>query len=170
MSHLQFDDYEIDIEQRRLSENGIPLRLGGRAFDILSALVRRAGDVVTKDELITMVWPTTTVDEGALRVHLVALRKALGDQARHLIETIPGRGYVFAGSVRQISREEATPEPVALVASHPIASLPRMPKRLIGRSEYIQTTLDLLEKTRLLTLAGPGRTRTCNQSVMSRRL
>jgi predicted ATPase/DNA-binding winged helix-turn-helix (wHTH) protein len=156
MSHLQFDDYEIDIEQRRLSENGIPLRLGGRAFDILSALVRRAGDVVTKDELITMVWPTTTVDEGALRVHLVALRKALGDQARHLIETIPGRGYVFAGSVRQISREEATPEPVALVASHPIASLPRMPKRLIGRSEYIQTTLDLLEKTRLLTLAGPG--------------
>ncbi len=156
MSHLQFDDYEIDIEQRRLTENGLPLRLGGRAFDILSALVSRAGDVVTKEELIALVWPTTIVDEGALRVHLVALRKALGDHARHLIETIPGRGYVFAGDVRKISSEEAVHKPVSPIANHPVGSLPRMPKRLIGRSEYIRSTLELLDKSRLLTLAGPG--------------
>lgn len=156
MSLLQFDDYEIDIEQRRLTENGLPLRLGGRAFDILSTLVSRAGDVVTKDELIASVWPTTIVDEGALRVHLVALRKALGDHARYLIETIPGRGYVFAGSVREISRDEPTREPSLPAAYHLVGSLPRMPRRLIGRSDYIRSTLDLLEGTRLLTLAGPG--------------
>lgn len=156
MSHLQFDDYEIDTEQRRLTENGMPLRLGGRAFDILSALVCRAGDIVTKDELISLVWPTTNVDEGALRVHLVALRKALGDHARHLIETIPGRGYVFAGSVRPISREQALPEPVPAGTNYPVARLPRIPKRLIGRNEFIRSTLNLLETTRLLTLAGPG--------------
>jgi predicted ATPase/DNA-binding winged helix-turn-helix (wHTH) protein len=156
MSLLQFDDYEMDIEQRRLTENGLPLRLGGRAFDILSALVSRAGVVLTKDELIALVWPTTIVDEGALRVHLVTLRKALGDHARHLIETIPGRGYVFAGSVRQISRDETPPNQRSTSAYHLVGSLPRMPRRLIGRSEYIQSTLHLLEATRLLTLTGPG--------------
>ncbi|MBO9127973.1 MULTISPECIES: ATP-binding protein [unclassified Rhizobium] len=156
MSLLQFDDYEIDIEQRRLSENGLPLRLGGRAFDILSALVSRPGNVITKEELIAHVWPATTVDEGALRVHLVALRKALGEQARHLIETIPGRGYVFSGSVRQISRKETTSEPLWPVARHLVGSLPRMPKKLIGRAEYIRATIELLERSRLLTLAGPG--------------
>ncbi|MBB3979728.1 putative ATPase/DNA-binding winged helix-turn-helix (wHTH) protein [Rhizobium azooxidifex] len=156
MSLLQFDDYEIDIEQRRLTENGQPLRLGGRAFDILSALVCRAGEVVTKEELITLVWPTTIVDEGSLRVNLVALRKALGDHARHLIETIPGRGYVFAGSVRQISREETAPEPISHFADPLVGTLPRMPRRLIGRNEYIRSTLDLLDTARLLTLAGPG--------------
>ncbi len=156
MSLLQFDDYEIDIDQRRLTEHGLPLRLGGRAFDILSALVCRAGDVVTKEELIALVWPTTIVEEGALRVHLVALRKALGDHARHLIETIPGRGYVFAGSVRQVSRKAPNPEPIAAVAHHLVGSLPRMPKRLVGRNGYIRSTLELVDSTRLLTLTGPG--------------
>ena len=101
MTLLQFDEYEVDLDHRRLTESGRPLRLGGRAFDILSALISRAGVVVTKEELIDLVWPTTTVDEGSLRVHLVALRKTLGDQAKHYIETIPGRGYLFAGIVRQ---------------------------------------------------------------------
>ncbi len=156
MSLLKFEDYEIDIEQRRLTEHGLPLRLGGRAFDILSALVSRAGVIVTKEELIALVWPTTNVDEGALRVHLVALRKALGDHARHLIETIPGRGYIFAGSVRQVSRDEVLTEPVSPVAPHLVGSLPRMPKSLIGRNDYIRSTLELLGSTRLLTLTGPG--------------
>lgn len=156
MSHLQFDDYEIDIEQRRLTENGIPLRLGGRAFDILSALVSRAGDIVTKDELIAQVWPKTVVEEGALRVHLVALRKALGNHARHLIENVPGRGYVFAGSVRRISRERPPPETAGTTLNLPVAIIPRIPKKLIGRDEFIRSTLALLETTRLLTLAGPG--------------
>ncbi len=156
MSLLQFDDYEIDIEQRRLTEHGQPLRLGGRAFDILSTLVSRAGEVVTKEELISLVWPTTLVDEGSLRVHLVALRKTLGDRARHYVETIPGRGYLFAGDVRPISRAYdvvAKPQPASPAL---VGNLPRMPKKLVGREESIQSNLELLESTRLLTLAGPG--------------
>lgn len=156
MSLLQFDDYEIDIEQRRLTERGQPLRLGGRAFDILGTLVSRAGEVVTKEELISLVWPTTIVDEGSLRVHLVALRKTLGDRARHYVETIPGRGYVFAADVRSIAREGQIAAAAQAMASPLIGSLPRIPKRLVGREECIRSTLELLESTRLLSLAGPG--------------
>ncbi|MBW9116901.1 helix-turn-helix transcriptional regulator [Rhizobium cauense] len=156
MSLLQFDNYEIDIEQRRLTEHGQPLRLGGRAFDILSTLVSRAGEVVTKEELISHVWPTTIVDEGSLRVHLVALRKTLGDRARRYVETIPGRGYLFAGDVRQIPRENDIVVMPQLASSPLAGNLPRIPKRLVGREECVRSTLELLESARLLTLVGPG--------------
>ncbi|TDK31859.1 adenylate cyclase [Rhizobium deserti] len=156
MSLLQFDDYEIDIEQRRLTERGQPLRLGGRAFDILSTLVSRAGEVISKEELISLVWPTTTVEEGSLRVHLVSLRKTLGDRAKHYIETIPGRGYVFAGRVRPLARSEEVREPDTAVAIDLMSALPRIPRKLVGRDEFIASTLELLKTARLLTIAGPG--------------
>jgi predicted ATPase/DNA-binding winged helix-turn-helix (wHTH) protein len=156
MSLLQFDEYEIDIEQRRLTERGQPLRLGGRAFDILSTLVSRAGEVISKEELISLVWPTTTVDEGSLRVHLVSLRKTLGDRAKHYIETIPGRGYVFAGRVRPLPRSEEVREPDTAVAIELMSALPRIPRKLVGRDEFIASTLELLKTARLLTIAGPG--------------
>ncbi|GGG11812.1 ATPase [Rhizobium wenxiniae] len=156
MSLLQFDDYEIDIEQRRLTERGQPLRLGGRAFDILSTLVSRAGEVISKEELINLVWPTTTVDEGSLRVHLVSLRKTLGDGAKHYIETIPGRGYVFAGNVQSLARNEGGQEPDTAVVTDLMSALPRIPRKLVGRDEFIASTLELLKTARLLTIAGPG--------------
>ena len=156
MTLLQFDEYEVDLDHRRLTESGRPLRLGGRAFDILSALISRAGVVVTKEELIDLVWPTTTVDEGSLRVHLVALRKTLGDQAKHYIETIPGRGYLFAGIVRQSVRGGMTLQQEVSLDSDVPLSLPRVPKRLIGRDDFIRSSLDLLKTARLLTFVGPG--------------
>lgn len=156
MSLLQFDEYEIDIEQRRLTERGKPLRLGGRAFDILSALVTRAGEVISKEELINLVWPTTTVDEGSLRVHLVSLRKTLGDRAKHYIETIPGRGYLFAGNVRPLARSEEVREPDIAFVPDLMSALPRIPRKLVGRDDFIASTLELLKTARLLTIAGPG--------------
>lgn len=156
MSLLQFDDYEIDIDQRRLTERGQPLRLGGRAFDILSTLVSRAGEVISKEELINLVWPTTTVDEGSLRVHLVSLRKTLGDRAKHYIETIPGRGYVFAGHVHALTRSEGIREPETAGAIDLMSALPRIPRKLAGRDDFVASTLELLKTARLLTIVGPG--------------
>lgn len=156
MSILQFDDYELDIEQRRLTERGQPLRLGGRAFDILFTLVSRAGEVIAKDELINLVWPTTTVDEGSLRVHLVSLRKTLGDRTKHYIETIPGRGYVFAGNVRALARSEEIREQETEGTIDLMRALPRIPRKLTGRDAFVASTLELLKTARLLTIVGPG--------------
>ena len=67
-----FGSFRFIPAQRILFEDGKPLRLGGRAFDILIALVERAGDTISKEELIARVWPDTVVEEAALRVHVAA--------------------------------------------------------------------------------------------------
>jgi DNA-binding winged helix-turn-helix (wHTH) protein len=74
-----FGSFRLIPAQRMLLEDGKPLRLGSRGLDILVTLVESAGETIRKDQLIARTWPDTVVDEGALRVHLAALRKALGD-------------------------------------------------------------------------------------------
>jgi DNA-binding winged helix-turn-helix (wHTH) protein len=74
-----FGSFQL-VPAQRLLLNGLrPLRLGSRAIEILITLVECAGETVSKDQLIGRVWPDTVVDEGALRVHVAAVRKALGD-------------------------------------------------------------------------------------------
>ena len=73
-----FGSFRLIPAQRMLIEDGKPLRLGSRALDILVTLVESAGETIGKDQLIAHTWPDTVVDEGA-RVHVAALRKALGD-------------------------------------------------------------------------------------------
>src|SRR5215471_15544364 len=74
-----FGSFRLVPGQRVLLEDGKPLRLGSRALDILITLVESAGATIRKEQLITRTWPDTVVDEGTLRVHVAALRKALGD-------------------------------------------------------------------------------------------
>src|SRR5262249_38756978 len=74
-----FGSFRLAPARRILLEDGKPLRVGSRAFDILVALVERAGQTISKEELIARAWPGTVVEEAALRVHVVALRKALRD-------------------------------------------------------------------------------------------
>jgi DNA-binding winged helix-turn-helix (wHTH) protein len=78
-----------------------PVHLAPKTYDVLVALVRRAGRLVTKHELLAGVWPGVFVDEGILTVHVAALRKALGDTRRSptYIETISRSGYRFIGRV-----------------------------------------------------------------------
>ena len=78
---MHFGSFELNVAERSLRNADEVIPLGGRAFDILLTLIERNGEVVTKDELIKKVWPEVTVEEGSLRVHLSALRKALGDGA-----------------------------------------------------------------------------------------
>ena len=74
-----FGSFRLIPARRMLFDDGKPLPLGNRALDILVMLVESAGETIHKDQLIARTWPDTVVDEGALRVHITALRKALGD-------------------------------------------------------------------------------------------
>ena len=74
-----FGSFRLIPAQRTLFEDRKALRLGSRAFDILVALVERPGETLSMEELIARAWQGTVVDEAALRVHVAALRKALGD-------------------------------------------------------------------------------------------
>ncbi len=72
------DQWEIDLGRRELRSSGIPVPLGGRAFEVVTVLVQSASEFVTKDHMMDRVWPGATVGEGTLHVHISAVRKALG--------------------------------------------------------------------------------------------
>ena len=95
---LRFRDCEIQPSSRLLLRHGVQVEIGGRAFDLLVALVQARGCVVSKEEIFRAVWPTTTVDESNLRFQVASLRRTLG-RDRDLIKTIAGRGYFFAVDV-----------------------------------------------------------------------
>src|SRR3954471_13214167 len=98
---ISFGPYRLIAAQRLLLEGDTPVRLGSRAFDILAALVERAGEVIGKEELIARAWPETVVEEANLKIQVSALRRALGDgQGGHrFVVTVPGRGYYFVAPV-----------------------------------------------------------------------
>jgi DNA-binding winged helix-turn-helix (wHTH) protein len=84
-----------------LRRDGVALPLGSRALDILIYLAERPGEVIAKQDLIDHVWSDVTVEEGSLRVHVAAIRKALGDGqfGNRYIANVKGRGYSFVGTV-----------------------------------------------------------------------
>ena len=94
---LRFGDFTLFPRKRELLFRDAPVKLGSRAFDVLTKLVTSEGKIVSKAELIDHVWPSIFVDESNLRFQMATLRKVLGD-ARNMIKTIPGRGYLFVES------------------------------------------------------------------------
>src|SRR6202140_3637209 len=99
--NLQFGPFELSSRERLLRREGVELPLGSRALDILIYLAERPGEVIAKQELIDHVWSDVTVEEGSLRAHVAAIRKALGDGqfGNRYIENVKGRGYSFVGTV-----------------------------------------------------------------------
>ena len=96
---LEFGRFRVLLRQRQLVADGVPIELGTRAFGLLLVLLEADGSLVTKDELLSRVWPGIVVAEENLKVQISALRKALG-QDRDFIRTEFGRGYRFTGAVR----------------------------------------------------------------------
>jgi DNA-binding winged helix-turn-helix (wHTH) protein len=92
-----FGPFRLSVTGRVLEKGSVPARLGSRALDILIALVERPAEVVTKKELFARVWPDLVVDEGNLRYHVSALRKALGEgrSGTRYVTNVSGRGYCF---------------------------------------------------------------------------
>jgi len=147
---VDFGRYRLLPDQRLLVEGEIPVPLGGRAFDILMALVDRRSEVVSKDDLMRRVWGGQVVEDNTLAVHLSALRKALGDGKRY-IGTVPGRGYQFVAPVEAV-REAAAP---SLEVASP-GNLPRSGALLIGREAALAAVVSAIASAPLVTLAGPG--------------
>jgi DNA-binding winged helix-turn-helix (wHTH) protein/tetratricopeptide (TPR) repeat protein len=96
-----FGSFTLDVAERRLAGDAGPVALAPKAFDLLVVLVRRAGRLISKRDLLDAVWPESFVEEGILTVHVSALRKALGDTSRPpgYIETVAGSGYRFIAAV-----------------------------------------------------------------------
>jgi DNA-binding winged helix-turn-helix (wHTH) protein/tetratricopeptide (TPR) repeat protein len=121
----EFGPFRLDVVERMLLGEGQLVALSPKAFDLLFVLVRKAGRVVDKEELMREVWPDTFVEENNLTVNISALRKALGNGSsdKRYIQTVPRRGYRFVASVRQTAE------------SAPLAQ---------GRTEALETDSDIL--------------------------
>jgi len=153
---LSFGPFRLLPAQQLLLEGEAPVRLGSRSLEILAALVERAGQMVSKNELMTRVWPDTFVDENTLRVHVAGLRRALGDgqPGRRYVTNIPGHGYRFVASV-DLSEPEGRPAPKNTAAER-VHNLPISQVRALGRGNTIGALLDQLPKQRLITIVGTG--------------
>ena len=150
---------EVDLAKRELRNDGAIIPIGSRAFEIIETLVRSAGELVTKDELMRRVWPGAIVEDNTVQVHISAIRRALGKD-RGLLKTVAGRGYRLLGdwTIRQESTRAQQPMPQpARTAAHPfLSNVPVAASALIGRETAVQQLCDLLSAYRVVTLTGPG--------------
>jgi len=157
-----FGDFVVWEAQRRFERLGNAVRLGPRSFDLLLQLIKRAGEFVSKNDLLAAVWAGVVVEEASVRVHMSTLRKALGepgdsDECKEWISNVPLRGYRFNGRVRReatvISARALAPEP----QSDPgFAPLPVRLTELVGREADVASVLEALESHRLVTIVGTG--------------
>ncbi len=151
---LRFDPFELNVAERSLKKANQVVPLGGRAYDILIALLEKAGEVVPKAELIAKAWPDVTVEEGSLRVHLSALRKALGDGqfGNKYIANIQRHGYSFIAPVTRLPADRDRGN-----ASAGMSNLPPALGRMVGRDNVVLEIQGWLQTgQRLITILGAG--------------
>jgi predicted ATPase/DNA-binding winged helix-turn-helix (wHTH) protein len=146
---IEFGRFKVVRHRRELLADGRPVELGGRAFDTLIALIDARGRVLSKDELMSRVWPDRVVEENNLPAQISVLRKAFGAD-RHLIRTVAGRGYQFTGEIR------ATAAPAAGAPPSRMTNLPEPVSELIGREAELKEVTALATEYRLVSLVGAG--------------
>jgi predicted ATPase/DNA-binding winged helix-turn-helix (wHTH) protein len=160
MTPYRFGRFGVDRAARQLLVDGEPVALGARAFDVLLALIERRERVVTKHELLEIVWPGLVVEENNLQVQVSALRKQLGP---HVIATIPGRGYQFVARLVGTS-DTAAPAGAWNAAATPWAAndppattnVPQDLPALYGRDVELAALEALVAARRLVTIVGAG--------------
>ena len=99
LASLAFGRFRVLLHRRELLADGRPIKLGGRAFEVLMALIEAHGAVVSKNALMARVWPRP--DRRGLQWQISALRAAFGAD-RHLVRTVSGRGYQFAAEIDNV--------------------------------------------------------------------
>ena len=112
---FRFGPFVLDVADRSLKRDGVPVPLTPKLFDLLVALVTNAGRLVEKDALLKSVWPDVAVEEGNLTKGVFSLRQLLENEGTRYIETVPKRGYRFAAAVTRESH--ATPSVSPTVAA-----------------------------------------------------
>ena len=154
-----FGPFVLIPERQLLLKGEVPVRIGSRAMDILTALVERPGELVSKRELFSRAWPDTFVEEGNLKVNMVALRRVLGEgpgKAQY-IATVTGRGYRFVASV--LTGESAGPVLASTSAAAGSHDLPTGPTRILGRADAIEAIGRDLDESRARVDCRRGRHR-----------
>ena len=162
----RFGHFSLEPGEQRLLSDGKPVNLGARAFDLLVALVARSGRLVTKNELLSLVWPGLVVEENNLQVQISALRKLLGPSA---LATIPGRGYRFELPVESVvggavvhakPADDAAPPPRAVggpeTRDRVATNLPARLPTLYGRDLDLAAIKTLLQQHVVVTVVGAG--------------
>jgi predicted ATPase/DNA-binding winged helix-turn-helix (wHTH) protein len=154
---LTFGPFQLFRSQRILRQGSKTVRLGDRALDILIALVDRAGEIVSKNELLHYAWPDTVVEENNLRVHIAAIRKILGDGhgGERYIVNVARRGYRFVATVSRIDLSPPDSETDATDATSGTV-LPAPLTRIVGRDDTIRALVAQVPRRRLVTIVGPG--------------
>jgi DNA-binding winged helix-turn-helix (wHTH) protein len=153
----RFGRFVLDSRRRELVADGVPVPIGSRAFDVFVVLVEARGQLVTKDELFSRVWPKTVVEENTLQFQISALRKGLGPD-RDFIKTISGRGYRFVADISTPSYPGAGSIPQrrdALPSINPALAT----SDLIDREAIFTELTDFLAAHQLAAVAGGGKTR-----------
>src|SRR5882724_7161232 len=151
---FRFGAFELNVAERSLRKANQVVPLGGRAYDIIISLLENAGEVVGKAELIARAWPEVTVEEGSLRDHLSALRKALGDGqfGNKYIASIQGQGYSFIAPVTRLPADRDRSSP-----SEGFSNLPPALGRMVGRENVVREIQGWLQADqRLITILGAG--------------
>jgi predicted ATPase/DNA-binding winged helix-turn-helix (wHTH) protein len=151
---LKFGPFELSTRERVLRRDGVVLPLGSRALDILIYLAERPGEVIGKKQLIDQVWSDVNVEEGSLRVHVAAIRKALADGqfGNRYVANVQGRGYSFVGEVDRLENNVIDKRDRAQNEVGPPVQLLRM----IGREAVLDDVKDRIRNDRFVTLLGPG--------------
>lgn len=159
---LSFGPFTLDIAAARLCRGDQDIALRPKAYDLLLALVRRPGELMTKDELLDVVWHRRFISEGVVKTAICELRQALGDDPRQprWIVTVARRGYRF-GNIAAVADQAPVPAPSAAEApaTPPAAPPARWPARLspvLGRQVELARLGQLLAAHRLVTVAGPS--------------
>src|SRR5271165_4364620 len=149
---LTFGPFSLVASERLLVKDGAPVELGARTLDALIALASRPNEVLSKRDLMAAVWPDVTVEEGSLRFHIAALRRALGDGiggARY-IATAAGRGYCFVAPIVRSSDRDNAPAGAGLSFRH--ANLPSRLSRMVGRAVDARVLSTQLAAQRFVTI------------------
>jgi pimeloyl-ACP methyl ester carboxylesterase/DNA-binding winged helix-turn-helix (wHTH) protein len=109
----EFGPFRLELREHRLLRQGTRIPITGKAFQTLRVLVEARGNLVSKQDLMTAVWPETSVEENNLDRNISTLRKALGEQSsgRPFIETVPRVGYRFLAPVTE--RNSPSPPPTS---------------------------------------------------------
>jgi predicted ATPase/DNA-binding winged helix-turn-helix (wHTH) protein len=154
---LSFGSFDLFASERLLKKADEPIPLGGRALDILITLAERAGEVVTHKELIERVWPDVHVEEANIRVHISALRKALGDgqDGARYISSVAGRGYCFVAPIKHSQAEQCAASSSTTDAQG-LKKLPPRLSRMVGREDTVRTLSAELMLRRFVSIVGPG--------------
>jgi predicted ATPase/DNA-binding winged helix-turn-helix (wHTH) protein len=154
---LSFGQFDLFVPERLLKRADEPVPLGGRALDILIALAERAGEVVTHKELIERVWPDVNVEEANLRVHISALRKALGDgrDGARYISSVAGRGYCLVAPIKHTLAGQRASAP-SIADAEGFKNLPPRLSRMVGREDIVRTLSGQLMLRRFVSIVGPG--------------